>query len=313
MKLRTNDTINILRSFPKIKLSYIKTIYKKVSSANLYYLIPKGTKHFAWFRYFKNKECCLLMEIGKGNSIKNIKIINCCFKSELCYKKGTIVYGTLFKKNNINFFSIEDIFYYKNINFSESTLQNKLKCIDTIFQIEIKQMILNNNDTVFGLPIMSTSRETIEKYFNNPPYQFYTLQHRYNNNNNTYFNEYIKNYEKVFLVKPHVINDIYKLYVKNKKESLIFYKYALIPNYKKSVFMNNIFRNIKENINLDFLEESDSEDDFENIDNNKYIKLDEQKMICEYNIKHKLWVPKEITNLELDFEHNIISIEKNNS
>ena len=53
-------------------------------------------------------------------------------------------------------------------------------------------MILNNNDTVFGLPIMSTSRETIEKYFNNPPYQFYTLQHRYNNNNNTYFNEYIK-------------------------------------------------------------------------------------------------------------------------
>ena len=35
-------------------------------------------------------------------------------------------------------------------------------------------------------------------------------------------------------------------------------------------------------------------------------------MICEYNKKHGLWVPKEVTDLDLDFENNIISIEKNN-
>ena len=36
--------------------------------------------------------------------------------------------------------------------------------------------------------------------------------------------------------------------------------------------MNSIFRNIKENQNLD-LEESDSEDEFENIDVDKFVNL----------------------------------------
>ena len=37
--------------------------------------------------------------------------------------------------------------------------------------------------------------------------------------------------------------------------------------------MNDLFRNIKENSNLDLLEESDDEDEFENISRNK---------ICRY-------------------------------
>ena len=35
--------------------------------------------------------------------------------------------------------------------------------------------------------------------------------------------------------------------------------------------MNSIFRNIKENRNLDLLEESDDEDEFENINLDKYL------------------------------------------
>merc|ERR1712225_207562 len=72
------------------------------------------------------------------------------------------------------------------------------------------------------------------------------------------------NRECVFKVKANVDNDIYSLYCKDSKYKS--YGDALIPSYKTSVMMNNIFRNIKENHNLDTLEESDSEDDFENID-----------------------------------------------
>ena len=39
--------------------------------------------------------------------------------------------------------------------------------------------------------------------------------------------------------------------------------------------MNKHFRIIKENDNLDLLEESDDEDEFENIDEDKYVYLDE--------------------------------------
>ena len=45
--------------------------------------------------------------------------------------------------------------------------------------------------------------------------------------------------------------------------------------------MNSLFRNIKENIDLDKLEESDDEDEFENISDDKYVDLNKSfKMKC---------------------------------
>ena len=56
--------------------------------------------------------------------------------------------------------------------------------------------------------------------------------------------------------------------------------------------MNKLFRNIKENYNLDALEESDDEDEFENVREDKYVYLDRSfKMNCEYNAKFKKWYP----------------------
>ncbi len=311
MILNEYDTLNVLKQFPNIKLSYVKTVHKKVCSANLYYLIPKGRKFFVWFKHFKNRDVCLFLEITRDNTIKEISIKNCCFNSELCYKQGTILYGTLFKKNNISFFSIEDIYYYKNNNITDNYLQIKLKNIIDLFENNIKQVNISNNDIILGLPIMTTSRDIITNYLEKPPYPLYCLQHRYNNNS-TYFNEKIINYSKIFLIKADVISDIYNLYLKDKYNKIIFYKNALIPDYKKSVFMNSIFRNIKENRNLDLLEESDDEDEFENVNEYKYIKnQDGEVMICDYNLKYKLWVPREITKLNIDYKTEVINIEKN--
>lgn len=311
MKLNKYDTLNILKEFPRIKLSYVKTIHKKVSSANLYYLIPKGKKYFVWFRYFKNKEACLFLEINsKEKTIKEIIVKVCCFNSNLCYKKGTIFYGTLIKKNNVEFFSIEDIYYYKNNNLSDTLQEVKLNNIIDAFQNNIKQEIISKHNVVIGMPIISTNREIIERKSLNTPYPIYCIQHRYNNNS-TYFNEKIQNYSKVFLIKPDIICDLYNLYLKDSIGNDCFYKTALIPDYNKSCFMNTIFRNIKENDNLDLLEESDDEDEFENIKETKYIKKQQARMICDYNIFHKMWVPREITTLNIDNKKEILNIEKN--
>jgi hypothetical protein len=67
---------------------------------------------------------------------------------------------------------------------------------------------------------------------------------------------------------------------------------ACIPDYKTSVFMNQIFRNIKENANLDLLEESDDENDED------FVYLDrEYKMMCKYNKQFKKWVPISLENI----------------
>jgi len=55
--------------------------------------------------------------------------------------------------------------------------------------------------------------------------------------------------------------------------------------------MNTIFRNYKENTNLDAMEESDSDDDFEDISDDKYSHVGEERNIsCVYDKVLSGWV-----------------------
>ena len=92
----------------------------------------------------------------------------------------------------------------------------------------------------------------------------------------------------------------------------MFYSYAVIPDYKTSTMMNDIFRNIKENDNLDALEESDDEEEFENINEDKFISLDMVKIMeCSFNIQHSKWSPiKVVYNKTINKKKEIIYMEK---
>ena len=71
--------------------------------------------------------------------------------------------------------------------------------------------------------------------------------------------------------------------------------------------MNTLFRNIKENINLDALEESDDEDEFENISLDKYVDLDKKYVMkCLYLSKFKSWKPIEVVNKKVSKTRNLI-------
>jgi hypothetical protein len=98
---------------------------------------------------------------------------------------------------------------------------------------------------------------------------------------------------KIFFIKPDLQNDIYYIYQSNTTNfEVISKEIAHIPDYKTSVLMNNLFRNIKENNNLDSLEESDEEEEFENIQIDKFVDLNKIiKMRCIFNYKFKKWVP----------------------
>lgn len=314
MKLSNRDKQNILNKFPKIKLSYVKSNHKKVSSANMYIIIPKGKKYFAWFRYYNNKPVCIILEINtRVKNISNIFIYPVCFKERLCNNNGTILYGTIFNKNKSSMFSVEDIYQYKGKSLVNFNQDEKFTTINKLFEDELKQLKFYNC-LIFGVPIIKQYRYELDEYLKDPPYDYYCIQHRYFKSN-IYYNEK-PDIQKtaLFLVKPEINDDIYSLYYncskKSNTEEYEFYSYALIKDYKTSVMMNKLFRNIKENDNLDYLEESDSEDDFENMDEDKYLKNVEYKMVCEFNIKHKLWQPIKITNGNISHKNNIINLEK---
>ena len=94
------------------------------------------------------------------------------------------------------------------------------------------------------------------------------------------------------IVKATIDDDIYDLYCYNMDNP---YGTAMIPNYKSSVMMNKLFRNIRENFNLDLLEESEDEGEFENTSSDKFVNLDKKiNMKCVYIHRFRKWQPIEV-------------------
>lgn len=100
----------------------------------------------------------------------------------------------------------------------------------------------------------------------------------------------------VFRVKPDMQNDIYHLFC-IENNNFLYYDVAFIPDYTTSVMMNKLFRNIKENQNLDALEESDDEGEFEDERPDRFVDLNKEfNMNCKFNYKFKKWYPVSLAN-----------------
>lgn len=299
----SNSEINlILSKLPKFELSYENIIHKKIHNANVILAIPEGIKCFAWFTTYNNENVCFILELTEKNTVVNIKKSNTSFVD--CLALGTIFYGTLFKYNNVECFCIEDIYYYKGKNHIHTSYFNKLEILKHIFTNELTQNVLNNNFIIFGLPLFHTNFNTLLNEIQSLPYKISSLKYRFFEKHNTrkimsmaYFkpNEIQhKNYtpkRAIFKLMAGIAPDIYNLFIfKCGKEE--FFDIAHIPDYNTSVMMNKLFRNIRENHNLDFIEESDNEEDFEDIREDKYVYLDRSLNVsCVYNCKFKRWVP----------------------
>ena len=312
---------DILATLPSIKLSYENITHKKVYNADLVMAVPCGTKCFAWFTVYNDQNVCVLLELASNKQIANIRFVNACFHSELSY--GTILYGTSFYNNA--FFTIEDIFYYKGDDVSRRNWGDKFVLFQKMLEKEIAQKSYNKSFVVFGLPVLSNNYEDLLLKTKSLRYNIDCIQFRnYNRSNNYQFMPFLvtqrpeqrqrpeqtprnvtqqpiqkpinttnviqkpKRRESVFNVKPDIQNDIYKLYCSDGKE----FGFACIPDYKTSVMMNNLFRTIKENKNLDALEESDDEEEFQNDKVDRFVFLDKtHKMICAFHTKFKKWYP----------------------
>ena len=103
--------------------------------------------------------------------------------------------------------------------------------------------------------------------------------------------------KRLFWVQAELEYDVYVLYVQKFQK----YQYACVPDMKTSKMLNAIFRNIPENDCLDKIEESDDEEMFENIDEDKYIQGKQKRVLmeCFFHRKFKKWVPLGIKPVHL--------------
>ena len=295
----------ILMDFPKFELSYETMMHNKVHNSDIILAIPDGPKFFAWFTVYNNEHVCFIID---SINRTHIQIAVTCFNDTLVYGQGTIFYGTIFRYNDVSCFCIEDMYFYKGLCIPDKSYLNKLQTIKTCLQKEISSNALTNKFTIFGLPIMNSNFNALLREIDLLPYKISQIQFRFLHSRKIQFVKYYKprtdndtrdNKGKnsgtrtnvIFKVSPQIQTDIYNLFVYNDgKEE--FYDIAFIPDYNTSVLMNKLFRNIKENQNLDALEESDDEEEFENEREDKFVFLDRSfKMNCKYNYKFKKWVP----------------------
>lgn len=115
------------------------------------------------------------------------------------------------------------------------------------------------------------------------------------------------NHNTVFLVKADIQYDIYHLFAYGANKSQIYCGLAGIPTYKTSMVMNGLFRNIRENRNIDYIEESDDEEDFENTQLDKYVSMEKMiPMECCFHKRFKKWVPLHV----VPHSHLVIHINK---
>ena len=314
--LDRQDVSRILEEFPKFELSYEETVHKKVP-ANCFALIPSGKPCFAWFTIYNQCSACFLIDFAR----ESVEMIMTSFDETLTIGDGTILRGVLFRHASTQLFAIEDVHFYKGEQiFTAKSSTVKFGILKKMLTNELGKHAFTSKSIVFGLPIMHSNLseliniEKTQTLYRVKYIQFSTIGRH--GSCKLPIEKYVE-YEpvvnrnvkpppvaketivakvdivkakvarvKVFSVSPEIQPDIYRL-VKDGVD----YGVACIPNYKTSAMMNKLFRNLKENENLDALEESDDEE-FENEDPHKFVYLERtHNMSCEYNSKFKKWVP----------------------
>jgi hypothetical protein len=223
-------------------------------------------------------------------------------------------------KKNKHYFTCEQLYYYKGLAVDKKPYMDRLNLLLAMFTDQVEQIAFTANSLVIGMPVMTDTYEEAVSQLEKLPYKTYGIaipiikttqgytqrpiqapsqlvahqvplplpdRKTYNNVNN--INNINNTISKTFFtVKADLAADNYHLYTSENT----LYDTALVPTYKCSVLLNALFRNIKENANLDLLEESDDEEEFENTQIDKFVDLEKTVIMeCVYSKRFKKWQP----------------------
>lgn len=275
----------------------------------LYMGIPFGKRCNLWLT-FENKDIIMLLLDPKNNIIiqkhKNISFSDVHPK----WQYGTLFCGTM--TNEVSHkehalkggvYVIEDIFTYKGIDVTKRSFCDRFHFITEFMNdykpkhgpvVKVAKINKNANDPflyktykIKQLNVGADCNNIIKECANNGG----------GNNgggatNNKRYNKHKPQYKlpTIFKVKAHNDEDIYELYAYDASNGgSTFYTIAGINDYKTSIMMNSIFRNVRENSNIDYIEMSDDEEE--------YIKpLKEVLIECIYNAKFGKWMPVKVAS-----------------
>lgn len=272
----------------KYELSHQHIANNKVQFFDLCRFIPKGKKAYIHFLN-ESQQICKLELLNNKKQVIKTSYIPCSYNPYLGIgKHGTVCYGTIIYKEKIHYFFLEDIIYYKSKLTKTSSWLNKYVVLLDIIQ-QITNKVLLQNTLVVNLPITRTDINVLLQEKNNIDYPLYCIE--YLNGSKMYYKKIQSNVKEFreLVILPDIKSDIYHVYDTN------YIGCACIPDIRTSVMMNKIFRKYRELDNIDFIEESEDEEEFEKYGDDKFVDLNKSVIFkCKYNTIFQQWTPIEV-------------------
>lgn len=272
-------------------------------SGDSWALIPRGRKVALWYIYFRDTPVSILVDLDWKSKPTDFTLVLSSFQEELAY--GTILSGILFEEAGKQMFCCTHV----NMLSGQWKVRSLSVQYDSLYRIMHTMIRLDTQlpGIIVCVPKMVFNSEHIDDAVQRSKVPIHCIRVC-----NTMSNQIVGTYRQsinqsaraIVLVKPEVEEDIYSLWSKT------MIGYAVVPDYKTSILLNSIFRDVKENDNLDLLEESDSEEEFENTDEDRFIKYkDGFTMRVEYVPRFNGWKPYEKCDLPPSSMEEIQKIE----
>ena len=327
MELTAMQFSQIIEHLPAFKPHYeTSRIDSDSDEYNVGIGIPLGKKGFVWFTFKEEKDVCYLIHLNRDKKMSHAAMLTDAANHTLSL--GTLLYGTqiICEDSGQTFFVVEDIYYYHGVSLLSTHLVDRFACMSDVIETSgivgtmrlcspivwnrdrldplVHNMPSQYTDTI-GYPVHHVQYRTLTTI--RPHLNVYSQRKIVITNTNpqknilaaSHISQYTMDFGKpqyrcqtTFQVMADIQNDIYHLYAYGKDNATLYYGIAYIPDYKTSIRMNSIFRQIRENSNLDYIEESDDEDNFQNIEGDKHVDLKKQVVMeCVFHKKFRRWTP----------------------
>lgn len=224
--------------------------------------LPNGERKYIWITAKRRQ----IVYIVDGNN-QQYKSVHMSTHPSLSFGCGTILEVILYMYKHIQCACITDIHYYKGTHIGLYQWNKKFDILTNLLHNEYMPYPIHS--LFLGLP--------------------YTLSGFHNNTKAELSYKPILQYlgETYITVAP---KQRYIMLSATEKEDIYIDEQGekvLISTYKASKAMNRLYRNVRENDNLDLLEASD--DEYDNPEPSKWIRPVKYRVLCKWNDKYKIY------------------------
>jgi hypothetical protein len=293
MKLTAQEIAVVMKRLPFFQVSYETVLHKKqtLRAANPVYIgWPEGELCYLWLTFYLEHDICLLIDSAGGarqiaGAVRPV------------WAQGTLMRGVVGGGAAAGVFFVDDLYWYKGTSLWQQPWGVKLGYLRLFFAEQAAGLQLQcrlPNHAPAAQPRASYSVHKCQlRSLTDGRAPFYNIAAPAAQPGAS-----ATPLRAVFAVSAAPQYDIYYLHAyKNAQQPREKVDVACIMTMKTSVFMNHLFRRIRENVDLSLVEDTEDEADFENQDENKYTDLNKMILMeCEYNPKYKKWTPCKVVS-----------------